>query len=74
MRSQNSWVWHVDILLKDYTLPSAFSLLGYQPPKDKWREQVKKAVLSHWVKRQRWDEADVNSHVNLQYLASKDRN
>ena len=46
----NSWMhmWHVNSILKDYSLPSTFSLVGYQPPKDKWSEQVKKAVLSHW--------------------------
>ena len=34
-KESNSWVWHFNSLLKDYRLPCAFSLISYQPPKDK---------------------------------------
>jgi arsenate reductase-like glutaredoxin family protein len=46
----NSWVWHVNQLLSDYGLPSAFDLLKHQPKKDKWRETVKNKVQQKWEK------------------------
>ena len=49
--TSNSWVWYANHLLELYGLPSAFKLLCYQPPKDKWRATVKKSVLSEWEVR-----------------------
>ncbi len=48
--TSNSWIWHVNDILKKYSLPSAFDLLRKVPGKESWKGQVKKAVYTKWEK------------------------
>ena len=54
--SSHSWVWYVNGLLKQYRLPSGFSLLEYTPEKERWKRIVKAAVLNKW-------ERDLKEHA-----------
>lgn len=54
--SSHSWFIMVKSLLERYNLPSIYDLLRNPPGKFTWKDQVKRAVFSHWEEKtnKRW--------------------